>query len=249
MWFRFFFIFGCLLSGLAFASSDSLFLKENLKGARPGDYLVVSSNKTNTLMHIFDKKNNVVTVEEVSVPDGRRPPLSWKEWILANAPGNTSWVMYDIDLTTGQMLRYFSFTKNGWYSIPDADNFLSKLLNLKLTRIDDAARKRVGPKGPGIDRRALWQPRMIVDGKPVNNVFFDAWRTRWARDGSELSGKVIDIYLPKESELYPAYFPYWLQINGAIGKAKIRIIDSGRHLHSPKSPLPPLQISTSEETL
>lgn len=190
-------------------------------------------------MHIYDKQQNTITIEEIAVPERCTPNIGWKDWILQNAPGNTSWVMYDIDLQSGQMVRYYSFTKNGWYSIPDADNFLSKLLNLSLTKIPEESRKRVGPRPSpgGPDFRTLWQPRMVVDGRPVNKVLFDAWRTRWPRDSSELSGRVIEIYLPQESQIYPSYFPYWLQINGAIGRAKVRIIDSGRGLRSPKPPL------------
>lgn len=228
-----------ILSASPHLQADGLVLRENLKRAQPGDYLVISSSKTDTLMHIYDKQGNILTIEEIAVPQGRHSnKISWKEWVRQNAPGNTSWVMYEIDLQTGQMLRYYSFSKNGWFEIPEADNFLSKLLNLKLTQIPLEARKRVGPKpNSGPDWRPLWQPRMIAEGRPINNVQFDAWRTKWPRDGSELSGKIIEIYLPQDSQRYPSYFPYWLQINGVVGKAKIRMIDSGSNLQSPKPSL------------
>ncbi|WP_195155526.1 hypothetical protein [Candidatus Protochlamydia phocaeensis] len=230
----------CLFGGNPFLTgNETLVLRDNLQRAEPGDYLVISSNKTDTLMHIYAKQDNVITIEEIAVPDGEKPnKLSWKDWVTQNAPGNTSWVMYDIDLRTGQMISYYSFTKRGWYEIPDADNFLSKLLNLRLTKIPLKARKKVGPKPTsGPDFRPLWQPRMIVDGKTLKDVQFDGWTTKWPRDSSDLSGKTIEVYLPQESQRYPSYFPYWLQINGAVGKAKIRVIDSGNHLHSPKPPL------------
>ena len=41
----------------------------------------------------------------------------------------------------------------------------------------------------------------------------------------------------QKNQNYPSYFPYWLQVNGVAGKAKIRIIDSGSNLKSPKPPL------------
>jgi hypothetical protein len=189
-------------------------------------------------MHIYDKTPSMITIEEIVVPENRRPSLAnWKEWVTQGAPGNTSWVMYEIDLMTGQMGRYYSFTKRNWFQIPDSDNFLSKLLNLKLTPIPDRMRKRVGSKCSGPDMRPLWHPRMIVDGKVINGVEFGAWRTDWPKDGSDLSNKTIEIYLPSASSHYPAYFPYWLQINGVAGKAKIRIIDSGRDLKSPQPSL------------
>lgn len=231
-----------LIFKIAFFSplqAEELVLRNNLQAARPGDYLVISANKTLTLLHIFSKRNQIMTIEEIAVPENKRSSkATWKEWVQQGAPENNSWVMYNIDLNTGQMLGYYSFTKKNWLEIPEADNFLSKLLNLKFSKIPENARKRIGPKiKSGPELRSIWQPRMVIDGKTIPGVMFDAWRTKWPRDNSELSGKIIEVYLPSNSQQYPAYFPYWLQINGAIGKAKVRIIDSGSQLQSPKPPL------------
>ena len=232
----FLFIFSCWIITL---QASPLILRDNLQKAQPGDYLVIAAGKTNTLMHIYDKKDNVITIEEVVIPETKcsTPPV-WKEWLVHEAPGHTSWVMYDINLQTGEMMRYYSFTKKGWFEIADADNFLSKLLNLRLTKIPDAMRRKAGARPlTANDRRPLWQPRLVVDGQVVKNVPFNAWKTQWPKDGSGLSGKTIEIYLPYDHQLYPSYFPYWLQINGIVGKAKIRMIDSGRSLVSPRPPL------------
>lgn len=217
--------------------AEELLLRDNMAKAKVSDFLVVQSNKTQTLLHIADKKDYFLTIEEIAVPEGKKSNhLTWKDWLSQNAPGNTSWVIYEIDLRNGQMSKYYSFSKNNWYEIPETDNFLSKLLNLRLTKIPESARKKIGPKPiSGPDWRPLWQPKMIIDGKAVNGVQFDAWETKWPSDKSELSGKTIEVFLPKESDRYRAYFPYWLQINGAIGKAKVRIIDSGTNLKSPKA--------------
>lgn len=219
--------------------SEELLLRNNFRRAQPGDYIVISANKTQTLMHIYNKQNEILTIEEVAVPScKKRSTLPWKEWIQVGAPGHTSWVMYDLDLRSGRMLRYYSISKRNWYDIPDADNFLSKLLTLTFSKIPESARKRIGPKpNSGPDLRALWNPQMIVESHAIQGVAFNAWRTKWPRDNSDLSGKTIEVYLPQDSQTYPAYFPYWLQINGSVGKAKIRIIDSGSQLTSPQPPL------------
>lgn len=231
-------LLSCLLQ-----ADENLFLRTNLQQAKPGDFIVISCNKTATLMAIRDKKDNLLTIEEAAVPlvKWKCLNLSWRDWLEQSAPNNTSWVMYEVDLRTGQMVRYFSFSRNEWLDIPEADNFLGKLLNLKLVKIPEKTRKYVGPKPiSGPDWRPLWQPQMIVDGQMIKGVKFDAWKTRWPRDDSDLSGKTIEIYLPQESQRYPSYFPYWLQINGAVGKAKIRIIDSGSNIRSPKPLFRPL---------
>lgn len=231
-----FFLYACFFLLFGMLHAEEFVLKNNLRLAKPGDYLVVSCNKTLTLMHISAKSEGFLTIEEIAVPENQRSSAqSWKDWVAANAPGNTSWVTYDIDLGTGQMSHYYSYTKKNWYEIPEADNFLSKLLTLKLVKIPEYERKRIGSKSfSSPDMRPFWQPRMMVEGKAIEGILFDAWKTDWPTDGSELSNKTIEVYLPKNHTPYPSYFPYWLQVNGVAGKAKIRVIDTGSHLQSPK---------------
>ncbi len=211
---------------------EELYLRNNLKYAREGDFIVTSQNKVYTLLLIDSLTNNEIAIEEITAPmkNINLSGFSWKNWIAQQAPGHTSWVRYVVDISSGQMKEYFSYTKNGWYSIPESDNFLSTLLNLKLRKVSITERKKVGPTPPAhvTDKRPYWQPKLIFEGRVVPGVMFDAWRTFWPKDKSELSGKIIEIYVPQNPGAYPAYFPYWLQVSGIVGKAKIHIMDSGR---------------------
>lgn len=235
------FVFCCLflwMSGIY--ASPYMRLKDNLPQANPGDYIVTAQNKNYSILMIYNKTPSSITMEEVTVPDNKIPrKLSWKDWFQDGAPGNTAWIRYEIDTTTGTILNTFSFTRNSWCKMNQADQFLSTLLNLPLAQIPLKERKRVGQGDSfrAADNRPLWQPRMVVDGQPIDNVAFDAWRTRWPNDGTSLAGKTIEVYVPENNTLYPSYFPYWLQISGMIGKAKIRIIDSGTDLRSPRPTL------------
>lgn len=214
--------------------SDELLLRENFKKAESGDFIVTSQSKNYTLLHIYDKTPNILTIEEITVPEKKinAKKINWRNWVAEMAPGSSSWVMYQIDLNSGEMKNFYSFSKNSWYDIPEADNFLSTLLNLRLYKIDERYRKKVGH-----GRRALWNPKMYVDGQEIKGVPFDAWKAYWPNDGTELAGKTIEVYLPQDEEEYLSYFPYWLQISGTIAKAKVRIIDSGYDLSSPMPPL------------
>lgn len=218
-------------------SSEELILKDNLQRVSPGNYLVTAQNKNYTVLLIRSKDNNYLNIEEISVPSQHisEKSFSWKQWIEKGAAGNTCWVMHSIYLPSGRIQKSFSFTKNQWVSIPESQNFLSTLLNLHFKLIPIAERKKVGPKphSDSQDRRPIWQPPMIVDGQKIPGIMFDGWRTHWPKDGTELSDKLIEIYLPKESTKYLSYFPYWLQVSGWIGKAKVRIIDSGSSLEFP----------------
>lgn len=222
--------------------SKEMHLRDNLQLAKPGDYIVTAQRKMFTLLHIYSKQDDILLVEEISVPMPKidREQIVWKNWVTQGASGYTSWVMYPIKMSEGKMLDAYSLCKNGWYKILPSDNFLSTLLNLRLTLIPKEQRKKVGPLfASGPEGRPLWQPKMVVDGKVVHGVAFDAWRTQWPKDGGQLSGKTIEIFTPEQNDKYPAYFPYWLQISGMIGSAKVYIIDSGTGLVSP-APKPPL---------
>lgn len=224
------------LSGASLhANEEVLILRENLKKAHKDDFIVTAANKNLTVLHIDDIQENRITIEEITVAENRKIPqmYAWESWVAQGAPYHTSWMMYEIDLKNGQILRSYSFTKHCWMKVTDGNHFLSKLLNLRFVKIDEENRKRVG-RGPNRLERPLWQPQMIVNGQRLSGVEFDAWKTLWPRDGGDLSGKLIEVYLPKEDSKYPSYFPYWLEISGFVGGAKIRIIDSGHGMQSPQ---------------
>lgn len=223
-----------------FAKLDAeMYLKDNLKKSKKGDFIVTAQSKSYTLLHISDIKDDNLIIEEISIPSNKLclPEGSWKSWVQNGAPHHTSWVMFSIDLPSGGIKNFYTFSQYGWQEIAQPDNFLSTLLNLRLEKIPENERKKVGPipRDGRPDHRTLWQPRMTFEGKTYTNVLFDAWRTHWPKDNSELSNRLIEIYIPEDNLSFPAYFPYWLQISGMVGKAKVRIIDSGSGLVSPRS--------------
>jgi hypothetical protein len=223
--------FACLSS---LAAESELVLRQNLARANIGDYIVTAQNKSYTALLVRSKNDKNMVIEEITLPSSKVPKnfAGWKQWLKAGSKGNTCWVSYDISLAEGAIIGAFSYTRNEWFSVSQSQNFLSTLLNLQLKPIPMNERKKIGPppNSGTPDRRSIWQPQLIVEGQPVPDVQFDGWRTRWPKDGSELSGKAIEIYVPRDQGQYPSYFPYWLQVSGMVGKAKVRIIDSGTGL-------------------
>ena len=139
-------------------------------------------------------------------------------------------------------IGFFPFSRRAHLDTAYADLFLSNLLSMSFEPVPDKDRRRIGaPSSPGSDasdHRPYWQPPMVFEGNRIKNAMFEAWRAKWPQDGTELSGKEIEIYLPNEKKGYPTYFPYWLQICSAYGKASVRIVDSGKGLRSPHSQFP-----------
>lgn len=231
--------FAISLSLVVTAQGDSeLYLTSNFEQAQKGDYVIVSQGKNLTLFHILAKVQNKVTIEEITIPGTFASSIiSWTDWLFQGAPRNTSWIHYQIDLNNGMLSPYFSFTKGGWFKHAEGESFLQTLLQLKFYPLPDTHRKKIGhhPRAAE-DKRKIWQPPLTVNGVKMDAAF-NAYYTYWPEDGTFLSGKEIEIYLPVDSAAYPSYFPYWLQIKGVVGPAKARIVDSGKNALSPvKSP-------------
>ncbi|MFV0340762.1 MAG: hypothetical protein ACK5MA_09105 [Parachlamydiaceae bacterium] len=238
---KFYLIFLFCLSSLWLSAEENL-IQNQLKKGRKGDYVVVAQGKCLTLFHIFDKSNNALLLEEVAIPSQKAEfaVQSWKEWMAQGAPYHSSWILYELDLQNREIKRYYSFTKRSYFTLAEGDNFLFTLLHLNLQEIPLAQRKKVGlePRGNQPDRRKPWAPKIIFEGHEVPDVSFNAYSARWPEDGTPLSNKLIEIYLPEENSRYPSYFPYWLQVRGVIGPSKVRVVDSGEQLASPQKGFP-----------
>jgi hypothetical protein len=226
-----------VLSFFVIYHTSAFILRDRLSESEKGDYLVTAQGKNYTLLHIYDKTPQTITIEEITIPNTRvGNGHQWKNWVSQGAPGHTSWILYVIKLSSGAIEKCFSLSTRGWLNMTQqSGSFMPILLNLEFTAVADRERKKAGPppERDSPDRRSYWQPKMVVEGHEVDGVEFGVWRTHWPKDGSELSGRTVEIYLPKSGSVrYPAYFPYWLQVKGAMGKANVRIIDSGRGLIS-----------------
>lgn len=229
-------------------SSTEVVLKNKLTEAHAGSYLVIEQNKTFTFFHIHDRSENAVIIEEVSIPTAcfSRRAVNWKRWFESGAPGHTSWIISRVNLATGVFEETFSFTHQGWIDMSKANPFLTTLLNLHFKEVPATDRRKIGipPGYHKTDLRPVWNPRLTVDGQIIPHAPFFAYKARWPSDGSDLARKIVEIYLPALSEnettdlWCPAYFPYWLEVDGKIGNAKARVIDSGMDACSPKPFLP-----------
>lgn len=244
-----FFLITLFLICLLFSplSASEISLREKLGLAKTGSYLVTEQNKTCTFLHINERGENYVILEEVVISAAQfaRYQTSWRDWFERGAPGHTSWTLSQVNLETGTLEEIFSFPHEGWVENSEANHFISTLLNLSFNAVPDNKRRRIGlPPGYGKpDHRPLWTPILFIDGTPFKQVPFSVWKARWPGDGSELSYKVIEVYLPEEhhsSDIpdYPTYFPTWLEVEGKFGNAKIRVIDAGMGARSPKPRMP-----------
>lgn len=228
----------CLIASTAFLlfvtePCFSFTLGDKLKKAEKGDYIVTEQDKNYSLLLVRSVNNNSALLEEISIPVSSFPDkTSWKEWLSKGAPGHTSWIMYEIDLSTFELLESYSFTKRGWLFLDDSQHFLGRLLGLSLSKLGDEQRKKVGPAphSDEIDRRKIWNPTVKIEGKKTK-LDCEVWKARWPKDDTILSSCDLQLYFAKGSESFA--FPYWIEATNGHYTHAVKTIDSGKRLNSP----------------
>lgn len=227
--FAFIFLFFTSLSG------GPLSLKTRLLKGKVGDYIVTAQGSHYSLLLIRANGDSRLTLEEIMVPQSNinLKKISWKQWIQNRAPGATSWTAFTFDLEKNTLDLCFSHLENQWLFIEKSDYIFGQLLTLPLHPTRDNERKRIGPApSPGeIDRRKLWKPQLIKNGKKNKKPHFEILRTKWPSDKTKLAGCIIELYLDGENQDFP--FPYWMEVQSPHYTFKIRAIDSGKGIFSP----------------
>ena len=231
------FLFFIFSVGICFADAEiNMTLREQIQKAKAGDFVVLAQGKNHVLLHINQRNDQEIFFEEITIPTASIVRISnWKTWVFQGAEFHTSWILYKINLTNGNLEKAYSVTKKSWLDSSNGSWFLPKLLKLNLKLIPEEKRRKAGlaPIGDSPDFRKVWNPKMFFNGKEIIKVNFHAYKTFWPVDQSELSGKMIEVYLPAETGEFPTYFPYWIQVTGKVGKIAVRVVDSGVDLISP----------------
>lgn len=228
----FVFILTLLLTSPLFPHS----FKEAIAQGKPGDYIVTAQGKMYTVLLLRSISQESFTIEEISIPESEieSSKMSWKSWVETFAPAHTSWTAYEIDLKDNHILESFSYDYHAWLYADESQNFLSTLLSLPLKRTPVSKRKKIGPsplQGEE-DRRKIWQPPVVIEGKTKEKTTSHAWTTQWPSDDTLISECEIDFYFDN----FP--FPYWIEIHSPHYTLAIRAVDSGHNLKSPQPLLP-----------
>ena len=206
-------------------------LLDAFKDAHAGDFVVYEYQKQITLLLIKEKNEKEVVFEEISAPQAIVDSYKskWKTWVQEGAPSHTSWTIATMTLPAGAITSIYSFDTRTLITQDQAFSFLPILLQRPLHEVEPYQRKYVGPPPePGEqDFRKLWYPKIVYEGELIHPGI-QARRIFWPQDGSDLSGKTIDLYLAEKPAI--TYFPYWIETSLGIKKMKLYVIDSGHNL-------------------
>ena len=223
---------GRFLIGIALILTCCSFkLADRVLEGTSGDYIVTEQDHNYSLLLLRESGKDTLLFEEVSVPAHliNKSSVNWKDWMAKGAPGHSSWIQYEIDSVTFQLLEAYSFSKKGWLYLDESDHFLSKLLSLPLVKIEQGDRKKIGP-APRDDQdlRKVWNPPFVQEGEKIK-ASSEAWKAFWPEDSSLLSSCQITLYFPPK-EL--STFPSWIEASNGHFSYSIKMIDSGKNMTS-----------------
>ncbi len=212
-------------------------LKDKFEGAEEGSYIVTEQNQLVSLLHLHTVRDGKLIFEEISIPLHQAKRLEWKTWVEKGAPGNTSWILYELDLEKGCVTECYSLTRKAWIRTEEMNAFLVPLVSLELSVLSKGERFQKGATAtPGKVGHRPWGPPQVIGGKKIKDPEYDVYTTRWPHDESDLSDKPIVLYFDKARATFP--FPYWMQVRDGALKFKMRALDSGTGLTSPFADIP-----------
>ncbi|OGN62005.1 MAG: hypothetical protein A3F40_00300 [Chlamydiae bacterium RIFCSPHIGHO2_12_FULL_27_8] len=208
----------------------SICFKDFIINTKKDDFIVYEFNKIYFLVKIFDIDDENVILEEVSIPKTDfNKNISFKNWFLEGAIGATSHLLFDINLKNSTIDETYSVTKNGWIEVFKESSIFVNLLDIKLDRIKDYERKKIGPESNEKDRRAVWNPFMFIESKKIPNPRFEVFKGKWPNDNSEFSLKNFEIYFDEKRFIS---LPYFIEINNGHAFINIKSVESGKNLKS-----------------
>lgn len=197
-------------------------IKERFENAHEGQYVVTEQSKLISFMRIQSLSDKRLVLEEISLPSHKAKKIAWRRWYRDGAKGATSHLLYEIDLEKGACTNIYSPQRNASLT-SSAEQLFTNLIALSLTPIREKERKRIGPPPQeGLDMRKIWNPPLVQNGKKLPKTETKAYKARWPDDGTELTGKFLELYFHENSP-----FPCWMEISNSAATFKIRLIDSG----------------------
>ena len=90
---------------------QNLLLKDKFLLSEPGDFIVTEQNDIYSLLHIREKTNTHLILEEISIPKKLylQQKTTWRKWVEDTSTNFTSWVIFDLNNQTNTIEEI-------WYS-------------------------------------------------------------------------------------------------------------------------------------
>ena len=104
---------------VSFPGYADVLLKDNLKKAHEGDYIVTAQGKTLSLLNIHEKTAHSLVIEEISSPlqEYAAKNRSTKSGSPKEPPATALWNSYSVDLASGKVNHSFSMGADGFYEV------------------------------------------------------------------------------------------------------------------------------------
>lgn len=204
----------------------ALQLIEPLRTAQAGDYFLYNHKKSSALVVVRHVSKKEILFDEIHAPAdvfADLQDLNVRTWLSDKAPGHTSWIEVRLDSASGAVKGAFCRLRAG--RLPKEDqHFTTTLLTLPFQKTPLEERRRCGaPQRDNPLPRHIWEPPTPQGLKKATST---PYLSHWPKDGSELAGGRIEVYMAKGSAL-----PSWIEVRRANLKEHIRLIATG-HIES-----------------
>ena len=188
-----------------------------------GSYIVFEHNQTNIGIILKEKQLNKIILHEVFFSKNLSKNLyDWKKRL--NQDSNYFAKFETIIENDTSFTKPIFCKKNKKVSKEQIFSFSSILTSLTFKSLP---KDNVKMTKDALNNPIPWKPQLIIEGKSINYSECNTYEAYWPEDGSIMSNKRIEIYLPSISNDKFLCLPIWLEIESPIGKIKIRAIDAG----------------------
>ncbi|MFZ4673532.1 MAG: hypothetical protein ACOYL1_04225 [Chlamydiia bacterium] len=197
-------------------------LKEKCQQGAKGDFVLYQQGNQLVYISIYDRLEKSIVFEEIHTSDTNKELHleTPSEWVRSGAKGATQWILYELDLDTGEVLESYCPPKRAFITFDQDPPIISKLFTISWDQMPDNRRKHL-PK-----TNKIWSPPKKVSNTLVAMEQSTLFRYYWPKDGSFLSELRVDLHLdPNTAET----FPYMVDIQNKIRPlARFHQIDQGK---------------------
>ncbi|HRW58540.1 MAG TPA: hypothetical protein P5048_02840 [Chlamydiales bacterium] len=202
-------------------------LHEKIAQGKQGDYIVTLQNRTISALIIRYNDRNSLILDEVSLPGiyKKEYATNWPDWISKGFPKNSAHFIYHIDIAKQKMLSCYDCSTKQFIQLDSENNPLNSFFALDLLKLEKEQMRKIGPSPQNgeMDHRPIWKPPFYYEGAK-KAVTFDAYKTIWPKDSTELSNKQLTVYFMKDF-----CFPHWIEVSNHHLSLVLKAIDSGKN--------------------
>ena len=204
-------------------------LVDQLALGQQGEYIVIQHEHHLVLLHLSQRSQEVVTLEELCIPLALKAKLQcqWQAWLQQGALGHTCWNRIEIKLPQA-VISVYSVDQQKELSSSNVESYILNILLTQPLKRSLSQEKKVRMY-PYQHCCCLWTKPLAAEEETKCTLV--AWTLDWPQDSSEFAGQTVELYLPSDQDRskhhLTCYVPYWIHLYGRVAQVKMRVVEAG----------------------